>query len=402
MNKDHKALSQNPDNADVFVPTFSRSGAPLVRGEGMYLFDADGKRYLDFGAGIAVNALGHGHPAIIAALREQGSLLIHSSNLYFTQPQLALAKLLSEKTFGGKVFLCNSGTEAIEAAIKFSRKRAAQIDKEKYHILSFLSGFHGRTYGALSATAQEHFQEGFGPMLEGFHHAPFNDIGAAGEMLDKNDYAAIIVEPVQGEGGVNVASKEFLRFLREYASKKDIALVFDEIQCGMGRTGTLWCCEQYGIAPDILAAAKPLGGGLPLGAVVCKDHIAAAISPGSHGTTFGGNPLACALGCVTLNIITQPIFLANVVKNGDCLKKGLMAMAATHPGMKEVRGMGLLVGVEMAKDPKEIIPLCKEEGLLVIKAEHNTVRFMPPLIVEEKDITAALEIFGKVLVKCKL
>jgi predicted acetylornithine/succinylornithine family transaminase len=390
------------DPNDVFVPTFSRSGSPLVRGEGMYLFDADGKRYLDFGSGIAVNALGHGHPAIIAALREQGSLLIHSSNLYFTQPQLELAKLLSAKTFGGKVFLCNSGTESIEAAIKFSRKRAGQIDKEKYHILSFFRGFHGRTYGALSATAQEQFHEGFGPMLEGFHYAPFNDIPATRIVLDKHNYAAIIVEPVQGEGGVNPATKEFLQFLRDYATEKDIALVFDEIQCGMGRTGTLWCCEQYGIVPDILASAKPLGGGLPLGAVVCKDHIAMAISPGSHGTTFGGNPLACALGCVAINIISQPVFLATIVKNGDLLKAELSSLAASHDGIKEVRGRGLLVGVEMKKDPKQLIPLCKEKGLLIIKAEHNTLRFMPPLIVEEKDIRSALSIFKYALFECGL
>jgi predicted acetylornithine/succinylornithine family transaminase len=387
---------------DVFVPTFNRSGAPLVRGQGMYLFDMDGKQYLDFGAGIAVNALGHSHPAIIAALREQGSLLIHSSNLYFSQTQYELAKLLSAHTFGGKVFLCNSGTEAIEAAIKFSRKWASAIAKDKFHVLSFYKGFHGRTYGALSATAQEHFHEGFGPLLEGFHYATLNDVAATKAMLDKHNFAAIIVEPLQGEGGVNLASKEFLQFLRGYADEKHIALVFDEVQCGMGRTGTLWCCEQYGIIPDILAAAKPLGGGLPLGAAVCKEHIAAAISPGDHGTTFGGNPLACALGCVVLNTITQPAFLSNVKKNGEFLKKGLAAIAARHASIKEIRGMGLLVGVEMLKDPKEIVPLCKEKGLLVIKAEQNTVRFMPPLIVEEKDITTALSIFEAVLSQCKL
>ncbi len=393
---------EHPHYNDVFVPTFSRTGAALVRGEGMYLFDADGKRYLDFGAGIAVNALGHSHPAIIAALREQGSLLIHSSNLYFTQPQYELAKLLSSITFGGKVFLCNSGTEAIEAAIKFSRKWATRASKDKFHILSFYRGFHGRTYGALSATAQEQFHEGFGPLLEGFHYATFNDIAGTKEELDKHSYAAIIVEPLQGEGGVNPASKEFLSFLRTYANEKNIALVFDEIQCGLGRTGTVWCCEQYGVAPDILAAAKPLGGGLPLGAVVCKDHIASAISPGNHGTTFGGNPLACALGCVVLAIIAQPVFLAAVRKNGEYLRNGLARIAASHKGIKEIRGTGLLVGVEMADDPKNIIPQCKDAGLLVIKAEQNTVRFMPPLIVEEKDIKAACAIFEQVLAKCKL
>ncbi|HUI91638.1 MAG TPA: aspartate aminotransferase family protein [Chitinivibrionales bacterium] len=393
---------EHTDYNDVFVPTFSRSGSPFVRGQGMYLYDADGRQYLDFGSGIAVNALGHSHPAIVAALKEQGSLLIHTSNLYFTQTQYELAKLLSAKTFGGKVFLCNSGTEAIEAAIKFSRKWASAISKDKFHILSFYKGFHGRTYGALSATAQEHFHEGFGPLLEGFHYATLNDIPGTKAALDKNDFAAIIVEPLQGEGGVNPAAKEFLQFLRDYADQKKIALVFDEIQCGMGRTGTLWCCEQYGIVPDILAAAKPLGGGLPLGAAVCREHIAAAISPGNHGTTFGGNPLACALGCVTLSIITQPVFLSNVKKNGELLKKGLAGIAEKHPSIKEIRGMGLLVGAEMESDPKELVPQCREKGLLVIKAEHNTMRFMPPLIVEEKDISTALSIFERVLVECKL
>jgi acetylornithine/N-succinyldiaminopimelate aminotransferase len=392
----------HPDYNDIFVNTYSRSGPPFVRGEGMYLFDADGKKYLDFGAGIAVNALGHGHPAIIAALREQGPLLIHSSNLYFSQPQYELATLLSAKTFGGKVFLCNSGAEAIEAAIKFSRKRASALSKDKYHILSFYKGFHGRTYGALSATAQKQFHEGFGPLLEGFHYAPFNDIGATKEVLDKHDYAAIIVEPLQGEGGVNSASGEFLKFLRDHADRNNIALVFDEIQCGMGRTGTLWCCEQYGIVPDILAAAKPLGGGLPLGAVVCKNTIASAISPGNHGTTFGGNPLACALGCAVLTIVSQPVFLSKVLKTGEVLISGLSALASSHPGIKDVRGKGLLVGVELSADPLRIVSLCKENGLLLIKAEHNTIRFMPPLIAEEKDVAAALSIFNKALSQCNL
>jgi predicted acetylornithine/succinylornithine family transaminase len=385
---------------DLFVPTFSRTGSPMVRGEGMYLVDADDRRYLDFGSGIAVSALGHSHPRLVSVLKDQGDKLLHLSNLYFSQPQIDLAALLVEHSFGKKVFLCNSGTEAIEAAIKFSRKWASKASKDKYHILSFYKGFHGRTYGALSATAQAQFQDGFGPMLEGFHYATLNDIAGAKAVLDKHDFSTIIVEPVQGEGGVNVSSKEFLSFLRDYAADHGVALVFDEIQCGMGRTGKLWCYEHYGIVPDILAAAKPLGGGLPLGAVICTETIASAISPGNHGTTFGGNPLACALGCELLSIVSKPAFLEKVTKSGERIQAALRSLAAKFPTIKDVRGKGLLIGVELAFDPKGIIPLCKEKGLLLIKAEHNTVRFMPPLIVTNADIDVALTIFEEVLASC--
>jgi acetylornithine/succinyldiaminopimelate/putrescine aminotransferase len=264
-------------------------------------------------------------------------------------------------------------------------------------VLSFYKGFHGRTYGALSATAQQQFHDGFGPLLEGFHYATLNDIAGTRAVLDKDNYSTIIVEPIQGEGGVNIASKEFLAFLRRYATAHGIALVFDEIQCGMGRTGNLWCYEHDGIEPDILAAAKPLGGGLPLGAVICNEQIAQAISPGNHGTTFGGNPLACALGCELLSIVSKPAFLKKVTLSGERIRKGLRLLAAKYPIIRDVRGRGLLIGVELSIDPKPIIPLCKEKGLLLIKAEHNTVRFMPPLIVKEPDITAALSIFEDVL-----
>lgn len=389
------------DYNEYFVPTFARTGSPMVRGEGMYLFDADGKRYLDFGSGIAVSALGHGHPRLLSVLRDQGEKLLHLSNLYFSQPQIELAGMLVKHSFGGKVFLCNSGTEAIEAAIKFSRKWAQTAAHNKHHVLSFHRGFHGRTYGALSATAQQQFHDGFGPLLEGFHYATLNDIAGTKAVLDKNNFSTIIVEPIQGEGGVNLSSKEFLEFLRAYATGHGIALVFDEIQCGMGRTGKLWCYEHYGVTPDILAAAKPLGGGLPLGAVICSNDIAAAISPGNHGTTFGGNPLACALGCEVLSIIAKPAFLKKVTQSGELIQKGLRSLAAKYPFINDIRGKGLLIGVETAFNPKDLIPLCKDRGLLLIKAEHNTVRFMPPLIATEADIAAALSIFEEVLAVCK-
>ena len=251
---------KSTDYNTYFVPTFSRSGAPLVKGKGCYIFDADGKKYLDFGTGIAVNALGHAHPALIKALTDQSKKLIHTSNLYITAPHIELARLLVEHSFGDKVFLCNSGTEAMEAAIKFSRKFASGISGKKYHVLSFFNGFHGRTYGALSATAQEKFHHGFGPLLEGFHYAHLNNIEETRKILDKYAFAAILVEPIQGEGGIHCATTQFLRFLRDYATKHDIMLVFDEIQCGMGRTGTLWNHEQHKVKPDMMAGAEPLGG----------------------------------------------------------------------------------------------------------------------------------------------
>ena len=387
--------NKNPN--DYFVPTFARSGSPMISGEGMYLVDAEGKRYLDFGSGIAVSALGHSHPRLVSVLKDQGDRLLHLSNLYFSQPQIDLAKLLVEKSFCDKVFLCNSGTEAIEGAIKFSRKWCATVSKEKFHVLSFYRGFHGRTYGALSATAQQQFHEGFGPMLAGFHYADLNDIAGAKAVLDENDFCAVIVEPIQGEGGVNPCSQDFLQFLRDYTLSHGIALVFDEIQCGVARTGTLWCYEQYGIEPDILTAAKPLGGGLPLGAVLCNEHIAQAISPGNHGTTFGGNPLACALGHELLSIVSEPLFLSHVKTIGSYAMEKLNALKETYPMVVDVRGKGLLIGVELSIDPKPIIPLCKEKGLLLIKAEHNTIRFMPPLIAEKHDVDIALAVFEEVL-----
>lgn len=388
------------DYNELFVPTYARSGPPMAKGKGMYLYDTSGKKYLDFGAGIAVNALGHAHPFIVKKLREHGPRLLHISNFYVTESQIELAQLIRKNSFGGRVFLCNSGTEANEAAIKFARKWAKRFSPEKYHILSFIDCFHGRTYGGLSATAQEKFHKGFEPMMPGFHHVPFNDIAAVREFTSRYDFAAILVEPLQAEGGVNSADKQFLGFLRQVASEKNIALVFDEIQCGMGRTGTVWCCEQYGVTPDIMTLAKPVGGGLPLGAVVCNESIAREIKPGDHGTTFGGNPLACALGIVVLREITKKSFLKSVRDKGNYLAKKLDALRNNHPAIKGIKGKGLLLGLQMADDPTPVVNRCKELGLLLIKAEHNTIRFMPPLIVTRKDIDAAIELFEKALAQC--
>jgi predicted acetylornithine/succinylornithine family transaminase len=363
----------------------------------MYLYDATGKKFLDFGTGIAVNALGHADPLIVKELKKQGSSLLHVSNHYITPSQIKLARLLIEHSFGNRVFLCNSGTEANEGAIKFARKWARKFSKEKYHILSFSDGFHGRTYGALSATAQAHYHCGFEPMVPGFHYAPFNDLKTTLKLLERHEFAAIMVEPLQVEGGVNVIEAEFLRNLRNYANENRICLIFDEVQCGMGRTGTLWCYEHFGIEPDIMTLAKPIGGGIPLGAIVCREEIVDCIKPGDHGTTFGGNPLACALGCVVLDRITKKNFLTQVRETGKYLSKKLCAVKAKNPSLEEIRGLGLLVGVRMAVDPLPLVMKCRELGLLLIKAEHNTIRFLPPLIVSREDIDKAMIIFEKAL-----
>lgn len=389
-----------PQNYDQdFIPTYAKNGAPMVRGKGMYIYDADGKKFLDFGSGIAVTALGHSHPEIVATLKKQGSALLHASNLYNQQSQIDFAKLLVKHSFGDKVFLCNSGTEANEAAIKFARKWASRKESKKYHILSFSDGFHGRTYGGLSATAQPKFHQGFKPIMTGFHYAPFNNIEKTEKILKKYAFAAIFVEPVQGESGINAATKQFLSFLRRFATKHSTALVFDEVQCGVGRTGTLWHYEQVNITPDIMTVAKPIGGGLPLGAVVCKNKIAKVIKPGDHGSTFGGNPLACALGTVVLTTISRKPFLKQVQNNGAYLKGKLQKITADNPSVTDVLGIGLMIGVRFKDDPGKIISACREKGLLVIKAGYNTVRFMPPLTVTKKDIDEAVNIFQNVLKK---
>jgi predicted acetylornithine/succinylornithine family transaminase len=385
----------NPET--LFVPTYKRSGAPFVRGEGMYLYDTDNKKYLDFSSGIAVNALGHAHPLLVETIAQQAAKLIHTSNLYYSEPQIEFASRLIKHSFAKKVFLCNSGTEANEAAIKFARKKAAKISKEKFHVLSFSQSFHGRTYGAMTATAQEKIHSGFGPLLAGFHYSPFNDIKSANDILDKHDFAAIIIEPLQAEGGVNAADAEFLQFLRQIADSHSISLIFDEIQCGTGRTGTLWYYEQTGVTPDIMTIAKPIGGGLPLGAVLCTEEISASISPGDHGTTFGGNPVACALGSQILDIVSDKTFLKRVQTNGNYLKSKLEEIRSKYPSIRSVRGEGLLLGLRFKEDFGTLVDDCKTAGLLVARANLNTLRFLPPLIAGLEDIDKAVDIFENVL-----
>ena len=389
------------DFNDLFVPTYARTGAPIDYGEGVYLFDADKKKYLDCAAGIAVNALGYGNKALEETIEKQAKKIIHSSNLYFNRPNIDLAKTLIESSFADKVFFSNSGTEANEAAIKFSRKYATAKNPSKTAILSFHGSFHGRTYASMTATGQKCFHEGFHPLPQGFFYAPFNNIEATKSVLDSADFAAVIIEPIQAEGGVCEATQEFMQFLREYCNKNDVVLIFDEIQCGIARIGKLWAYQNYDIAPDMLTAAKPLGGGIPLGAVLAKEKFVSILKVGDHGTTFGGNPVACALGNTVFSVVNNKEFLDAVTKKGEYLKRKLAEIQKTRDEIVQILGRGLLIGVQLNFEPKKVVAKARENGLLLAKAEKNTVRFIPPLIISKDELDEALKIFVSVLDELK-
>jgi acetylornithine/N-succinyldiaminopimelate aminotransferase len=374
------------------MDTYKRLNIAPTSGRGSWLFDEQGNCYLDFIAGIATNSLGHGHPALVKAIQEQAEELIHCSNLYEIPIQAEVAELLTEATDFDKVFLCNSGTESVEAAIKLSRKYASETyGPGKYEILTFSKSFHGRTYGGLSATAQPALKEGFGPMLGGFVYAPFGDLEAARELVGEQT-AAILVEPIQGEGGVNVPPEGFLQGLRELCDQHDALLIFDEVQTGAGRTGHLYAYQGIGVVPDVLTSAKGLGGGFPVGAMMAKEeHL--ALKPGNHGSTFGGNPLAMAAIKAVLGVVNDPAFLEEVRFKGAILKNALEVLASRIPGA-EVRGEGLLVGLDLG-DPELAIAVfeyCLKEGVLV-NLIGGTIRLAPPLTVSRTEVRAALDTF---------
>ena len=369
------------------METYKRLDIAPVGGKGSWLFDEDGNRYLDFIAGIATNALGHGHPALVAAIQEQAETLIHCSNLYEIPIQEEVAGLLTDATDFDEVFFCNSGAEANEAAIKLARKHAADnYGPEKHEILTFDKSFHGRTYGGLSATAQPALQEAFGPMLPGFAYAPFGDLKAAKEAVGPQT-AAVLVEPIQGEGGINVAPEGFLEGLRELCDEHGALLIFDEVQTGMGRTGQLFAYEGMGVVPDVLTNAKGLGGGMPVGAVLAKEECA-ALGPGNHGSTFGGNPLAMAAVRAVLGVVNDPQFLEEVRFKGKILKNALEVLAERIP-CAEVRGKGLLIGLDLGPDlAPEFFQDCLEKGLLVNVVSGTTIRLAPPLTVTRTEVPA--------------
>lgn len=374
---------------DHLVQTYKRAPFVLAHGQGVTLYDTEGRSYTDWAAGIAVNALGYGDPELTQAIQQGANGLIHVSNLYLTAPQVELAAMLCEKSFADRVFFTNSGTEANEGAIKFARKVAYnQGLTEKVEIVGFTEAFHGRTMGSLALTPRDKYQKPFVPLMPGVVIAEYNNIESTRAAIGPNT-AAVIIEPVQGEGGIHATTPEFLRALRDLCDQYGALLVFDEIQCGMGRTGTLWAYEQSGVTPDIMTIAKPLAGGLPVGAILATEKVASALQPGDHGSTFAGGPLVTGAAKVVLNRVSQPDFLARVNEVGTYLKERLEEI--NSPLVKAVRGKGLMIGMELTVDTTNIINKGYEHGLIMVNAGANVLRFVPPLTIEKRHVDELVE-----------
>ncbi|PWH15657.1 MAG: aspartate aminotransferase family protein [Ardenticatenia bacterium] len=368
------------------LQTYRRPDFVLVHGEGVRLFDEKGRAYLDAVAGIAVNALGYGDPEIVTALRVAAEGLIHVSNLYHTEPQARLAQALVECSFADRVFFCNSGTEAVEAALKFARKYAREhYGAYKTQFVAFTHSFHGRTMGALSTTATEKYRAPFEPLVPGVHFVPFNDLRAAQEVITDR-VCGVLVEPIQGEGGVHLATAEFLQGLRALCTERGALLIFDEIQCGLGRSGTLWAHEPSGVSPDIMTLAKPLAGGLPMGAVLMTQAVADVMAPGDHGSTFAAGPLVCQVAQVVLRRVSAPSFLAEVRAKGEYLATRLTQHIRPHRLVRDVRGRGLMWGIECDVEALTVVNTAYRYGLLVCAAGTHVVRLLPPLIITRPEI----------------
>jgi predicted acetylornithine/succinylornithine family transaminase len=378
--------------------TYARIPIALVRGKGTRVWDADGKEYLDFLAGIAVNSLGHCHPAILRAIRQQSKKLLHVSNLYHILPQSELARELCHHSFADRVFFCNSGAEANEAAIKLVRRYGLEKLGGKYEILSTHNSFHGRTLATLTATGQEKIRAGYDPLPSGFRQVPYNDLAAIEEAVDEKRTAAVLVEPIQAEGGVNVPAEAYMRGLRELCDQRGILLIFDEVQTGMGRTGTLFGYEHFAIKPDIMTLAKALGGGLPLGAMLAREEIAASFGPGSHASTFGGNPLACSVGLIVMQTLLGGA-LKNCAQMGKYFVGGLEALKKRFSFIREVRGKGLMIGMELEIEGSKVADSCLQEGLLLNCTAYKVLRFVPPLTITKNEIDRGLDILEKVLAR---
>ncbi|MDP3044504.1 MAG: aspartate aminotransferase family protein, partial [Bacillota bacterium] len=360
---DQKAIIAMSDQ--YIMRTYGRLPIALVRGQGLYVWDADGKRYLDFVSGLAVDSLGHCHPRVVAAIQNQAAQFMHCSNLYHIEPQARLAKLLVENSVLDRVFFCNSGAEAIEAAIKLARKYAKKKHgPERYEIISAYNSFHGRTLAAITATGQAKFQQGLEPLPDGFKYAIFNDLESLKSVIGPHT-AAVLLEPIQGEGGVNVADGKYLEGVRRLCDEHGLLLILDEVQCGLGRTGRLFAYEHYGITPDIMALAKALGGGFPIGAMLATEEAASGFAPGDHASTFGGNPLACAAGLAAVQTIIETKLVEHSAKVGDYFLGRLRGLQDRYPFVKEVRGKGLLLGMELSIKAGGVVTRCREQGLLI-------------------------------------
>jgi acetylornithine/N-succinyldiaminopimelate aminotransferase len=385
--------------SDKHLMTFTkRSPVALVRGEGSRVWDSDGKEYLDFTGGIAVTALGHSHPKVVGTLREQAATLLHVSNLFHIPQQAQLAQLLCEHSFADRVFFSNSGAEANETAIKLARKWAKEHgSSDRGDIISMRGGFHGRTLATVTATAQEKYHHGFEPLPGGFKYVAFNDLKALDRAIDSRT-AGVLVEPIQGEGGVIVPDDGYLPGLRKLCDEAGILLILDEIQTGMGRTGTLWAYEHSGVAPDIMTVAKALANGVPIGATLATEDVARVLTPGSHGSTFGGNPLATAVGLTVFSALIEDRLAERAGRIGKLLFKALEAIRVKHPNsVKEVRGRGLLAALDLVPPVADAVAACRERGLLVLTAGDNALRLAPALIVSETEVAEACGIIDAVL-----
>lgn len=373
------------------MSTFKRLPVVLVRGEGVWVWDEDGKRYLDLVAGIAVNVLGHAHPSVIAAITSQCKQLIHVSNLYYSIPQLQLARVLVDSSCADKVFFANSGAEANEGAMKLARKYGKLYRGGAYEIISATNSFHGRTLATIAATGQAKFQAPFAPMPDGFKIVPFNDLDALKASTTSNT-CAVLLEPIQGESGINIADADYLRGVRDWCNEQGLLLIFDEIQTGMGRTGALWAYQKYGIEPDVFTLAKGLGSGVPIGAVLSKDH-AACFDASDHGSTFGGNPLACAAGVATMETILGEELAANAEKAGKLLLDGLESLRLRYSIIERVRGIGLMAAMDVADEQApRIVDVALSKGLILNATGPGTIRMLPPLIVQKEEVEQALSV----------
>ncbi|WP_268795800.1 aspartate aminotransferase family protein [Sphingomonas sp. Leaf231] len=375
------------------MPVYPRCGVRPVRGEGVYLYGENGERYLDFASGIAVNALGHGHPALVKAIADQAATLMHVSNLYGSPQGEKFAQRLVDATFADTVFFTNSGAEAVECAIKTARRyHFANGNPERHDLITFDTAFHGRTLGTISATNQPKMRDGFEPLLPGFRYAQFNDLDGALAMIDGNT-AGFLVEPIQGEGGIRPATQEFLHGLRKACDEHGLLLVLDEVQAGYGRTGKFFAHELYGITPDIMAAAKGIGGGFPLGACLATAEAAKGMVFGTHGSTYGGNPLAMAAGEAVLDVILEDGFLDQVARMGERLRSSLEQLIPNHDALFDsVRGHGLMQGLKLKSDSRRFVAHCRDHhGLLLVAAGENVVRILPPLVIDDSHIAECVE-----------
>jgi len=391
-------MQNTPSHADRYIfQTYGRVPITLIRGEGCRVWDEEGREYLDFVGGLAVCALGHSSPLVTQALEEQSKKLVHVSNLYYTRPQTELAKLLVENSFADRVFFGNSGAEANEAAIKLARRYSKEkFNPDRYNIISMKGSFHGRTMATLSATGQEKIQAGYDPLLVGFKFAPFNDLSGLEQTID-DSVCAVMLEPIQGEGGVVCPDPDFLKGVEKICKDRDLLLIFDEVQVGMGRTGKLFAHEHFGVTPHIMTLAKALGNGLPIGAMLSTEELSSAFGPGSHASTFGGTPLVTAVAKVVLKTLLEDGVIDNCREMGNYFKERLLDLGKNYDFVKEVRGFGLIIGMELDRPGAPIVDACMEKGFLINCAQEKVLRFLPPLIIGKDDIDLIVETLNEIL-----